>query len=104
MTLPKNQQTRQRGQTVGEAGADEPFGFEPKPMLNEPHQHTLLGRDGLTGSDKSQGELSDVDATGGQPPDGGSAGDRLPHQDAQHGLGVGGQPSMLHKEEALPEG
>ena len=69
MTFPKNQQTRQRGKTLGEAGADEPFGFEPKPMLNEHHERKLLGGDGLRGSDKSQGELRDVDATWGQPSD-----------------------------------
>src|SRR5215203_1430312 len=46
MTFPKNQQPRQRGQTVGEPGADEPFGFEPKPMLNEHHERNLLGGDG----------------------------------------------------------
>ena len=67
MTFPKNQQMRQRGKTLGEAGADEPFGFEPKPMLNEHHERNLLGGDGLRGSDKSQGELRDGDATLGQP-------------------------------------
>ena len=64
MTFPKNQQTRQRGKTLGEAGA-EPFGFDPKPMLNEHHERKLLGGHGLIGSDKSQGELRDVDAIRG---------------------------------------
>ena len=104
MTLPKNQQTRQRGQTLGEAGADEPFGFERKPMLGEHHERELLGGNGLRGPDKSQGELRDVDATRSQPPNGASAGDRSPHQDAQHGAEVRGQPSMVQKHEALPEG
>jgi hypothetical protein len=38
MTLPsqpKNQQTRRRGDTLGEAGADWPMGFAAKPMLDE---------------------------------------------------------------------
>jgi len=105
MTFPKNQQTRQRGKTLGEAGADEPFGFEPKPMLDEHHERNLLGGDGLRGSDKSQGELRDGDATLVQPvADGGSEGDRSPHQDAQHGADVRGQPSTVQKQEALPEG
>ena len=104
MTLPKNQQTRHRGLTVGEAGADEPFGFEPKPMLDEHSERTLVGGDGLRGPDKSQGELRDVDATRGQPREGGSAGARSPHQDAQHGADVRGQPSMMQKQKALPEG
>ena len=105
MTLPKNQQTRQRGQMLGEGGADEPFGFEPKPMLNEDHERDELhGGNGLRGADKSQGALRVDDATLGQPPDGGSAGERSPHQDAQHGADVRGQPSMVQKQEALPEG
>ena len=104
MTLPKNQQTRQRGQALGEAGADEPFGFERKPMLDEHHERELLGGNGLRGPDKSQGELRDVDATRGEPPNGASAGHRSPHRDAQHGAEVRGQPSMVQKQEALPEG
>jgi hypothetical protein len=32
--FPKNQQNRMRGQTLGEAGADWPFGFSAKPMLD----------------------------------------------------------------------
>ena len=100
MTFPKNQQTRRRGQTLGEAGADEPFGFEPKPMLDEHHEGNLLGGDGLRGPDKSQGELRDVDATRGQPPQGGSAGARSAHQDAQHCADVRGQPSMVQQQEA----
>jgi hypothetical protein len=98
MTLPKNQQTRQRGQTLGEAGADEPFGFEPKPMLDERDDRNLLGGDGLRGPDKSQGELRDVDVTRG------SGGDHSEHQNAQHGADVRGQPSRVQQEEALPEG
>jgi hypothetical protein len=105
MTLPKNQQTRQRSHTPGEADTDEPFGFEPKPMLDEHHKCHLLGGNGLRGEDKSQGELRDVDVTRGKAPDGGgNAGDRSPHQDAQHGADVRGQPSMGQKRGALPEG
>ena len=95
MTFPKNQQTRQRGQTLGEANADEPFGFERKHMLDEHHERELLGGNGLRGPDKSQGELRDVDATRGQLPNGASAGDRSPHQDAQHGAEVRGKPAMV---------
>ena len=103
MTFPKNQQTRQRGKTLGEEGADEPFGFEPKPMLDEHHERNLLGGDGLRGSDKSQGELRDMD-TRGQPADRGRKVDRSPHRDAQHGADLRGQPSTVQKQEALPEG
>ena len=103
-TSPKNQQTPQRGQVLGEASADEPLGFEPKPMLDEHHARNLFGGDGLRGSDKSQGELRDVDVTRGQPAQGGKAGGRSAHQDAQHGAAVRREPSMVQQEEALPEG
>ena len=104
MTFHKNQQTRQRGKTLGEAGA-EPFGFDPKPMLNEHHERKLLGGHGLIGSDKSQGELRDVDAIRGQPSDVvGTKAIARSHQDAQHGADVRGQPSTVQKQEALPEG
>ena len=95
--LAKNQQTRQRGQTFEEEDADQPFGFELKPMLDEYHERDLLGRDGLCGPDKSP----DVNATRGQPPDSG-AGNRSTPQDVQHGADVRAQPSMVQKEEALP--
>jgi len=102
MTFPKNQQTRQRGKTLREAGA-EPFGSEPKPMLNAHHERKLLGGHGLIGSDKSQGELRGVDAIGGQPSDVvGTKAIARSHQDAQHGADVRG--STVQKKEALPEG
>ena len=44
---------------------------------------------------------ADVNATRGQPPDGG-AGSRSTPQDVQHGADVRAQPSMVQKEEALP--
>ena len=110
MTFPKNQQTRRRGQTLGEGGADQPFGFEPKHMLDEHHAGNLVGGDGLRGPDKSQGELRDVDATRG-PPQGGSAEGRSAHQDAQHGADVRGKPhdgaasgSLAGKIEARAQG
>jgi len=88
---PKNQVTRERA--VGEQS----FGASPKPMLDE-------SRTGLSGHDKQQGDLQDVDASRGQPREAGTAGERTPHQDAQPGADVRGQPSMVKKEEALPEG
>jgi hypothetical protein len=73
-------------------------------MLDEHQGGELLGGNGLRGPDKSQGELRDVDATLGQPLGCGSAVDRSPHQDAQHGAEVRGEPEMVQKQESLPEG
>src|SRR6187399_3753869 len=42
MTFPKNQQTRERGQTLGEAGAEQSIGFARKPMLDEHQERSLL--------------------------------------------------------------
>ena len=67
--FPKNQQNRMRGETLGEAGADWPFGFSAKPMLDE-----RLRRDdgaGLRTGDKGQDALRD--ATGA--PGAGTRGD-----------------------------
>ena len=50
---------RQRGRTLGEGGADEPFGFEPKPMLNEHHERNLLGGDGLRGSEQKPRRITE---------------------------------------------
>ena len=101
--LPKNQQTCEPGQTLGEDSADQPIGFARKPMLDEHQERSFLGGHGLRGPDKSQGELRDVDATRKQPREGGRAVDRAAHQDA-HGPDVHGEPLTVQTEEALPEG
>ena len=51
-----------------------------------------------------RGQEQPADKKRAQQTDGGSADDRSPHQDAQHGADVPGQPSMVQKQEALPEG
>jgi hypothetical protein len=61
--------------------------------------------DGLRGPDQQQGDLRDVDCgTYSQPAEQGIAGERTPHQDAQPGAEVRRQPSMVQREEDLPEG
>jgi hypothetical protein len=63
MTLPsalKNQQQRSRGQDLGEANADHPYGATSKPMLDERQPAgTRIGGAGLSGPDKQQGDLRD---------------------------------------------
>ena len=60
---------------------------------------------GLRGSDKQQSNLRDAaQGTHSQPPGGGGAGERTPHQDAQHGAAVRGQPSMVQRQDDTPEG
>jgi len=51
----KNQQTRERGQTVGEGGADWAMGSTAKPEADE-HR---TPRAGLRGKDKQQDALED---------------------------------------------
>jgi hypothetical protein len=63
MPFPKNQQIRQRGETLGEASADEPFGFESKPMLDEKGA-------GLKGLDKQQSALTDQSSNLREPIEG----------------------------------
>jgi hypothetical protein len=55
-------------------------------------------RSGLSGHDKQQGDSQDVDASRGQPREGGSAGNRTAHQDAQPGADARSEPSMVQKE------
>jgi len=62
MTLPsqlKNQQTRLRGETLGEAGADWPMGFAPKPMLDERKNEKQDEMENKGDPDKSKGELNE---------------------------------------------
>lgn len=101
--MPKNDITRSRGKYPGEAGATWEFGATAKPEADEHHGRQ---RDtGLAGHDKQQGDLQDQDrGTYSQQKKDGSAGERTPHQDAQHGADVRGQAPMLQRNEGLPEG
>ena len=102
MPFPKNQQIRHRGEPLGQAGTDDPPGFESKPMLDEKHGA------GLRGSDKQQPALRDHSSDlrelmTGEP----AETQRSPHQDAQHGADVRGNPPMVQSTDAidsLPEG
>jgi hypothetical protein len=60
--FPKNQQNRRRGETLGEAGADWPFGFSVKPMLDEKPRRGE--GEGLRGDDKQQAALRDASGNG----------------------------------------
>ena len=78
---------------------DDPAAFSDKPMLGENHGAGLRGRDRQQGAlrDKDRGAYSQCCEDGG-------AGERTPHQDAQHGANVRGQPAMVQRDEDLPEG
>jgi hypothetical protein len=91
----KNQVTRSRGGTFGEAGGDEPFGTEPKPMLDEHRQG------GLRGEDKRQSAMVDA-APRGLSGDETSGEQRTPHEDAQPGADV--RAPLVRSEDTLPEG
>lgn len=105
MPLPsdvKNQQVRERGKTLGEAGADWSFGSTAK---SEADEHRAPNAGGLRGPDKRQSELRDEGrGTYSQPNEDGGAGERTPQQNAQHGADVRGQPSMVQRNDNLPEG
>lgn len=69
------------------------------------HDRRLTGGDGLRGADKQQGDLRDADKGAySQPHHDGGGGKRTPHQDAQHGADVRGNPSMVQRQAELPEG
>jgi hypothetical protein len=68
------------------------------------HDRDLVGGDGLRGPDKQQSALRDEEHGTFGPSEGGGAGGRTPHRDAQHGAAVRGQPSMVQRESELPEG
>ena len=65
-----------------------------------------VGGDGLRGRDKQQGELRDQTSNVREPKRG-EAAQRSPHQDAQHGADVRGNPPTVpgtEGDESLPEG
>ena len=102
--MPKNEIVRSRGEYPGEAGADWSYGATAKPEADE-HRHS---RDGLRDDDKRQGDLRDQSSNMREPRRGephqtqGS-----PHQAAQHGADVRGNPAMVQgssREDSLPEG
>jgi hypothetical protein len=98
MSIPsdnKNQVNRSRGSTVSEAGADQPFGFERKPMLDE---HP---KGGLRGQDKRQAALEDA-APRGLSHDGKVDEQRTPQQDAQLAADV--RAPFIRPVDTLPEG
>ena len=105
MSLPsdnKNQINRSRGRTLGEAGADEPFGFESKPQLDEHRQlHARKGGDGLPGEDKRQAALEDASPRG-ESHDATLGEQSTAHQDAQHGADV--RAPFINAVDTLPEG
>jgi hypothetical protein len=69
------------------------------------HDRGLAGGDGLRGSDKQQGELRDQTSKLREPRKGEPAEQqRSPHQDAQHGVDVRGNPPMVQGSDGLPEG
>jgi hypothetical protein len=98
----KNQINRSRGSILGEAGADEPFGFESKPMLDEHEQlYARKGGDGLRGEDKRQGALEDASPRG-ENDDKTLGEQRTKHQDAQPGADV--RAPFIEAGNQLPEG
>jgi hypothetical protein len=94
MSIPsdnKNQINRSRGA----AAADQPFGFERKPMLDE---HP---KGGLRGQDKRQAALEDA-APSGLSHDVTRAEQRMQHEDAQPGADV--RAPFIQAVDTLPEG
>jgi hypothetical protein len=104
--MPKNDIVRRRGDYPGEAGADWSYGATAKPEADEHYVHRAEG--GLGGKDKQQGDLRDQSSNMREPVRGEPAEtQRSPHQDAQHGADVRGNPPMVQgtsPEESLPEG
>jgi hypothetical protein len=111
--MPKNDVVRSRGKYPGEAGADWSYGATAKPEADE-HYVQRLGAGGLRGRDKRQGELQDQSSNMREPERGDPAEtQRSPHQDAQHGADVRGNPptlqgtnsvDSLNSVDGLPEG
>jgi hypothetical protein len=105
--MPKNDIVRRRGEYPGEAGADWSFGATAKPEADE-HYVQGQGPGGLRGEDKRQGELRDHSSNMREPVRGEPAEtQRSPHQDAQRGADVRGNPPMVQGADvadSLPEG
>ena len=105
--MPKNDIVRKRGNYPGEAGADWSYGATAKPEADE-HYAQQHGSSGLSGEDKRQGDLRDVTSDMREPIKGDPAErQRSPHQVAQHGADVRGEPAMVQGSstlDALPEG
>jgi hypothetical protein len=103
-TRPKNDIVRSRGEYPGEAGADWSYGATAKPEADE-HRHST---EGLRGDDKRQADLRDQSSNLREPRQGDPAETRdSPHQAAQHGADVRGNPPMVQgssREDSLPEG
>lgn len=97
----KNQINRSRSSTLGEAVADEPFGFERKPMLDKHQQHARKGGDGLRGEDKRQAALEDA-STRGESHDVTLGEQRTAHQVAQRGSDV--RAPFIKAVDTPPEG
>jgi len=102
---PKNDIVRRRGDYPGEAGADWSYGATAKPEADE---HLGRRHAGLRGSDRRQGDLRDQSSNMREPIKGDPAEEqRSPHQDAQEGADVRGEPPMVQgtsQSDALPEG
>lgn len=84
----------------------ERHGFPPQAIedCDEPTR-AKGGGDGLRGSDKQQSDLRDAGKGAyNQPPNGGDAAESTPHQDAQWGADVRGQPTMVQREDDTPKG
>jgi hypothetical protein len=105
--MPKNDIVRSRGDYPGEAGADWSFEATAKPQADE-HYVRQKGQGGLRGQDKRQGELRDQSSNMREPLRGDpSETQSSPHQDAQHGAEVRGNPPMVQGSDAVdssPEG
>jgi hypothetical protein len=105
--MPKNDVVRSRGDYPGEAGADWSFGATAKPEADE-HYVQRPGQGRLRGQDKRQGELRDQSSNMREPLRGDPAEtQRSPHQDAQHGADVRGNPPTVQGSaivDSLPEG
>lgn len=103
--MPKNDIVRSRGKYPGEAGADWDFGATARPEANE---HYASQRSGLRGSDMRQGDLVDQSSNQREPVKGQPKEvQQSPHQAAQHGADVRGEPPMVQGtsvDESLPEG
>jgi hypothetical protein len=104
--MPKNDIIRKRGEYPGEAGADWSFGATAKPAADEHYLETR--HEGLRGQDQQQGALRDASNNMREPvrleP---AETQRSPHQDAQHGADVRGNPPMVQgtdRSQNLPEG
>src|SRR5215217_1254842 len=99
--MSQNDIVRSRGDYPGEAGADWSFGATAKPEADE---HYVQRQ----GQGKRQGELRDQSSNMREPlrcdP---AETQRSPHQDAQHGADVRGNPPIVQGSaivDSLPEG